>query len=123
MKSEKYIFCISIIQSTKKVYNNLIKPWKMEGNIISIKDPKTFCFNFDWPKYIDHENLKHEIEFIIKNNESLAENKIKMETIFMNTENSKTNKSHKFFLNLSQRLDLRSSNKHVALLFIIRGKI
>ena len=33
----------------------------------------------------------------------------------MNTENSKTNKPHKFVLNLSQRLDLRSSNKHVAL--------
>ena len=38
-----------------------------------------------------------------------------METIFMNTENSKTNEPHKFVLNLSQRLDLRSSNKHVAL--------
>ena len=33
----------------------------------------------------------------------------------MNTENSKTNESHKFVLKLSQRLDLRSSNKHVAL--------
>ena len=38
-----------------------------------------------------------------------------METIFMNMENSKTNEPHKFVLNLSQRLDLRSSNKHVAL--------
>ena len=38
-----------------------------------------------------------------------------METIFMNTENSKTNEPHKFFLNLSQRLDIRSSYKHVAL--------
>ena len=37
-----------------------------------------------------------------------------METIFMNTENSKTNEPHKFVLNLTQRLDLRSSNKHVA---------
>ena len=33
----------------------------------------------------------------------------------MNTENSKTNELHKFVLNLSQRVDLRSSNKHVAL--------
>ena len=33
----------------------------------------------------------------------------------MNTENSKMNKPHKFVLNLSQRLDLRSSNKLVAL--------
>ena len=44
-----------------------------------------------------------------------------MDTIFMNTENSKVNEPHKFVLNLSQklnlsqRLDLRSSNKHVAL--------
>ena len=34
-----------------------------------------------------------------------------METLFMNTENSKTNELHKF----SQMLDLRSSNKHVVL--------
>ena len=38
-----------------------------------------------------------------------------MKTIFMNTENSKTNEPHKFALNLSQRLDLRSLNKHVTL--------
>ena len=38
-----------------------------------------------------------------------------METIFMNTESSKMNEPHKFVLNLSQRLDLRSSAKHVAL--------
>ena len=46
----------------------------MEENMMVIRDPKTFCFNFDWPKNVD-ENLKHEIEFIIKSNESLAENK------------------------------------------------
>ena len=33
----------------------------------------------------------------------------------MNPENSKTNKPHKFVLNLSKILDLRSSNKHIAL--------
>ena len=38
-----------------------------------------------------------------------------METIFMNMENSKTNESYKFVLNLSQRLDLKISSKHVAL--------
>ena len=38
-----------------------------------------------------------------------------MKTILMNTENSKTNEPHKFVLNLLQILDLRSSNKHVAL--------
>ena len=89
------------------------------------KDSKTFCFNFDWPKDAN-DNLKHEIEFIKKINESLAENKIKtedeqllskykLETIFMNMENNKTNKTHKFVLSLLQRLNLRSSDKHVAL--------
>ena len=38
-----------------------------------------------------------------------------METIFMNTKNSKTNEPYKFVLNLSQRLDSRISNEHVAL--------
>ena len=35
-----------------------------------------------------------------------------METILMNTENSKTNELHKFVPTLSQILYLRSSNKH-----------
>ena len=47
--------------------------------MIVVRDPQTFCFNFDWPKHVDG-NLKHEIEFIIKSNESLAENKIKNKT-------------------------------------------
>ena len=37
-----------------------------------------------------------------------------MKTIFMNTENSKTNEPYNFVLNLSQGLHLRSCNKHVA---------
>ena len=41
----------------------------MEENMIMIRDAQTFYFNFDWPKYFD-ENLKHEIEFIMKSNES-----------------------------------------------------
>ena len=41
----------------------------------------------------------------------------------MNKENSKTNEPHKFVLKLPQRRDSRSSNKHVALLFIAREKI
>ena len=49
----------------------------MEQNAFVIRDPKTY-FNFDWPKDVD-ENLKHETEFIIKSNESWAENKIKNE--------------------------------------------
>ena len=42
--------------------------------MIAIKNPKTFCFNFDWPRDVD-KNLKHEIEFIVKSNEFLAEMK------------------------------------------------
>ena len=38
-----------------------------------------------------------------------------METIFMNSENSNANKPNKFFLSLLQRLDTRSSNKHILL--------
>ena len=38
-----------------------------------------------------------------------------METIFMNTGKSKISEPHKFVLNLTQRLDLKSSDKHVTL--------
>ena len=69
----------------------------MEENMIVIRYSKNFCFKFDWPKDVD-ENWKHEIEFIIKSNESLAENK-------ENKNEQLTNESHKFVLNLSQRLD------------------
>ena len=43
----------------------------MKENMIETRDPTKFYFNFDWPKDVD-ENLKHEIEFIIKGNVSLA---------------------------------------------------
>ena len=51
----------------------------MEENMAVIKEPKTFYFDFDWPKDVD-ESLKLEIEFIIKSHKSKAENKIKNET-------------------------------------------
>ena len=51
----------------------------MEENITVMRDPKTFYFDFDWPKDVD-EDLKHEIEFIIKNIESLPDNNIKNDT-------------------------------------------
>ena len=38
-----------------------------------------------------------------------------MERIFLNMRNSKTSEPHTFVLNLSWKLDLRSSNKHAAL--------
>ena len=39
----------------------------MKENMIVTRDSKTFCFNFDLPKDVD-ENLKRQIEFIIKGN-------------------------------------------------------
>ena len=44
--------------------------------MIVIRGPITFRFNFELPKDAN-ENLNHEIKFIIKSNESLAENKIR----------------------------------------------
>ena len=61
---------------TKKAYNSLIKSWWHVYD--SVIDPKAFCFNFDGPKDVD-ENLKHEIKFVTKSNEFLADNKIKNE--------------------------------------------
>ena len=97
----------------------------MEENIIVIRGPKTFYFYFDWPKDIG-KNLKHETEFIIKSNGSLAENKIKnkIEQLLSKYKHGnniheygkqQNEQPHKCVLILSQRLDLRSSNKHVAL--------
>ena len=40
---------------------------------------------------------------------------VSMKMIFMNTENSKRNEPLKFLLDLLQRVDLKSLNKHVAL--------
>ena len=50
----------------------------MEENMIVIRAHKMFCFSFDLPKDVD-KNLKLEIEFIIKNNEYIAEIIIKDE--------------------------------------------
>ena len=97
----------------------------MEENIVVRGYPQTFYSNFDWSKYVD-ENLKHKIEFIIKSNESLAENKIKnkIEQLLSKYKHGnnihehgkqQANEPHKFVLNLSQRLDLKSEDKNVAL--------
>ena len=69
--------------------------------MVVIREPKTFYFDFEWSKNVDN-NLKLEIKFIIKCNESLAENKMKneieqllskigMEMMYM--ENSKNNRT------------------------------
>ena len=39
----------------------------------------------------------------------------KMETIFMNTENSKTNEPHRFRLDLTDKLNLKNHKKNMAL--------
>ena len=62
---------------TKKVYKNFNQVIViMKENVIVIKEYKTFYFDFDWSIGAD-ENMKHEIEFIIKDNENSVENKIK----------------------------------------------
>ena len=48
----------------------------MEGKYYCHKRSQNFLFYFDWSENID-ENLKYEIDFIIKSNESSAENKTK----------------------------------------------
>ena len=89
-----------------------------DSKLVRRKEPKTN--SFDLSKNVDND-LRHEIDLIIKHNELLAVHRIKycpnanMETTFMKTESIKTNKPHKFVLNLSQRLDLKSPNNHVAL--------
>ena len=87
---------------------------------------KSKTFHFDLPEDFGN-NLKHETDSIIKYIEILAEHTIRNvisrllskykygNDFHMNTENRKISKPHKFFLNLAQRLDFRSSNKHVAL--------
>ena len=45
--------------------------------MIVIRDPKNFCFNFDWPKDVD-EKKQWSNESNLKSIESLAKNKIKI---------------------------------------------
>ena len=61
--------------------------------MIVIRDPTTSCFSFDLPKDVN-ENLKHATEFIIKINQSLAENKIKNEAEQLLSKYKKENKIH-----------------------------
>ena len=50
----------------------------MKESMVVLREPETFHFDFNWLKDVD-DNLKHDIEFIIKRNESLPQNKIKNE--------------------------------------------
>ena len=38
-----------------------------------------------------------------------------MNTIFINSENSKTSNSHRLLLNLTDKIDLQTKNKYIAL--------
>ena len=49
----------------------------LKNNKVVIREPQTFYFNFDLREYVG-KNLNHEIECIIKLNESLAEQRIKI---------------------------------------------
>ena len=94
-----------------------------DNRLVITTEPRTL--NFDLPKDAGI-NLKHEIYSIMKYNELLAEYTIKNEVrqlfskykhgndIHEHGEQQK-NEPHKFVVNLSQRLNLRSSQKHVAL--------
>ena len=104
------------MKSRKKIFHD--SSIIVEENIVMIRDPKTFCFNFDFRKDVD-KNLKREIGCVIKINESLVENKIRnnIEQLLLKYKhgnnihehkNSKPNEPHKFVLNLSQRLDISS---------------
>ena len=73
----------------------------MEENMIVIRDPKTFCFNFDCPKDVD-DYLKHKIEFAIKINESLPQNKIKNVTEQLLLKNKHGNNIHEYRKKLNE---------------------
>ena len=90
-----------------------------DNKLAIITESKTV--NFDLSKDLDN-NLKYEINFIIKHNKLLAEHTMKNEISQLlskykhgNTENSKTNEPHTCVFKLWQKLDSRSSNEPVAL--------
>ena len=47
---------------------------------------------------------------------------IKMETISMNTLSSKTNEPNKFMYQFTDKLNIKNTNKNMALVFTIHGK-
>ena len=63
--------------------------------MVVIKEPKTFYFDFDFPKNVD-KNLKHEIEFTLKYNESYAKNKMQKEIEQLLSKYKHGNDSHEY---------------------------
>ena len=114
MKSDKYyIFCICINHyNTSQQFNQIMITVGViikDKKFVIVTEPKTN--HFDLTKDVNN-SLKHESDFIIKHNEFLEEQTTKtrlvdyfhvnnksMETIFVNTENTKTNELRKFILN------------------------
>ena len=102
---------------------------------VARKSPEKIRFNFDLPKIV-FNIMKTETEFITRANRTLAGQKIKKETERLlpnikhkhgdNIYEHKTKEQHKFVLNLSLRLNLRSSKNMLHFktdLFIKSGKI
>ena len=68
------------------------------------------------------EKLKNEIRQLLHSlcrskrlTKQLYKSLVDMETIFMNTENSKTSEPHRFKLDLADNLNLKNPNKNMAL--------
>ena len=77
MKSGEYcVFCISTIKSAKRFTKTLSSYHNNGRKHNSGKRSQKNLFSVHQPK---DESLKHETEFIIKSNKSLAENKTKNE--------------------------------------------
>ena len=96
----------------------------MEENMLVIRYPTTFYFNFDLPRGVD-ENSKGEIEFVIKSNESLAEIIIKneIEQLLLKHKHGNNIHEHRQRINhinlfLICHIDLRSRDKHVVLQYL-----
>ena len=84
------------------------------SELVIITEPKDI--HFDLPKDVGNnsKHLKHEIYFIIKHNEFLAEHTIKIKISQLLSKYKHGNDIHDV-LDLSESLELRSPNKHVAL--------
>ena len=63
--------------------------------MVVIKELKTSHFDFVFPKNVD-KNLKHEIEFTLKYNESYAKNKMQKEIEQLLSEYKHRNDSHEY---------------------------
>ena len=68
-------------------------------------------FHYDQDYDCDYDDYYYFVMIIIMIMIIITIRIIKMETIFMNTENSKTNESHRFRLDLTDKLNLKNPKK------------